>query len=464
MSNSTSVIIKFDFSAEQTVGQVTKAVGLVKARYLISVIDVLDLKANPRSSKTGPVTAAIEDSIENDPALFPFKTKGILLASSLYERLERGRIRISPENFDIEGILDGGHNTLAIGLHILKKAMEYAGLSLPKGDKNWDLFKELWHENRRLVDEYLEAVKNSPEADELDFYIPVELLIPRDTDDTACVESFKNNLLEICEARNNNAELNISAKANQKGYFDALKQLMADRNPGLCERIEWKTNDGGSVKVQDLIALLWIPLSLISPVKDENGRTIESVAANKIYSAKGSCLKQFEKLMASPDVTRQAGDDYKRELSNGEVASAFRIAVELPELYDYIYESFPALYNSADGKYGRITAVKKLNESRKDKKAPFSGKSIDVLTPEGYIMPLIYGLQALMVNKEENGARKITWRQPPIEFLRGNLDRIVKSYSGIIGMCDYDPQKVGKNLQSYEQALAAYKMAVAGIL
>ena len=32
MSNNTSVIIKFDFSAEQTVGQVTKAVGLVKAR------------------------------------------------------------------------------------------------------------------------------------------------------------------------------------------------------------------------------------------------------------------------------------------------------------------------------------------------------------------------------------------------------------------------------------------------
>ena len=168
--------------------------------------------------------------------------------------------------------------------------------------------------------------------------------------------------------------------------------------------------------------------------------------------------------MASPDVTRQAGDDYKHELSNDEVASAFRIAVELPEIYDYIYESFPALYNSADGKYGRITAVKKLNDSRKDKRSTFSGNSIDVLTPEGYIMPLIYGLQALMVSREENGARKITWRQPPIEFLRGNLEKIVKSYSGIIGMCDYDPQKVGKNLQSYEQALAAYKMAVAGIL
>lgn len=49
-----SVIIKFDFSVEQTVGQITKVTGFMKAKYLIPVIDILDLKANPRSSKTGP--------------------------------------------------------------------------------------------------------------------------------------------------------------------------------------------------------------------------------------------------------------------------------------------------------------------------------------------------------------------------------------------------------------------------
>ena len=48
--------------------------------------------------------------------------------------------------------------------------------------------------------------------------------------------------------------------------------------------------------------------------------------------------------------------------------------------------------------------------------------------------------------------------------LRNNLGKIVKSYSGIISMCDYDPQKVGKNAQSYEQALGSFKMAIAGIL
>ena len=39
-----SVIIKFDFSVEQTVGQITKVTGFMKAKYLIPVIDILDLK------------------------------------------------------------------------------------------------------------------------------------------------------------------------------------------------------------------------------------------------------------------------------------------------------------------------------------------------------------------------------------------------------------------------------------
>lgn len=463
-SQDKSVIIKFDFSVEQTVGQITKITGFMRAKYLIPVIDILDLQANPRSSKTGAVTDAIQESIENDADLFPFKTKGILLASSRYERLERNRIRISPDNIEVEGILDGGHNTLAVGLYILKKAMLYAEKSFPKGDKTWEAFKQLWNENRDVIEKYLEQLRKDPSTGNLSFYIPVELLVPRDADNYECVQTFKNDLLEICEARNNNVELTTSAKANQKGFFDTLKTLMEKRDPILCNRIEWKTNDGGDIKVQDLIALAWIPLTLITPVKDEAGRVIEPVAENKIYSGKGSCIKQFERLMSSPDVTDSTSIDYKRELKNTEVSSAFRIAVELPALYDYIYENFPALYNEADGKYGRITAVKKLNENHKKKKAPFSNKDIKMLSPDGYITPLVYGLQVLMENKEVNGHREIVWKQPPLDFLKENLDKIIKRYAGIISMCDYDPQKVGKNTQSYHQAMDGFKMALAGIL
>ena len=458
-----SVIIKFDFSAEQTVGEITKIVGLTEAKYLVSVIDLLDLEANPRSSRTGSVTDAIQESIENDPSVFPFKTKGILLASSKYERLERGRIKISPDNPEIEGILDGGHNTLAIGLYILRKSMEYKGVSFPRGAKTWDDFKTLWQDNRDVVDEYLENLRKDPSIGNLSFFVPVELLVPREVDNPNCIESFKNDLLEICAARNNNVQLQISAKANQLGYFDTLKNLMDVHNSTLSSRIEWKTNDGGDIKAQDIVALAWIPLNLITPVKDTNGRTVEPVLPQNIYRGKGGCLKQFEKLMSSPEVTRENSVDYKHELFNEEVRSAFRIAVEIPELFDYIYEVFPELYNAAGGSYGNITAVDKLNEKRKDKTTPFTDKEIKTVSPEGFIIPLVYGLQALMENRVVDGHNEILWKQSPMVFLHNNLKKIVKRYYGIIKTCDYDPQKVGKNSFSYEQALDAFKMAIAGI-
>lgn len=463
LNKNSSVIIKFDFSNEQTVGEITKIVGLTQAKYLVPVIDLLDLEANPRSSRTGAVTDAIQDSIEHDPDVFPFKTKGILLAASKYERLERGRIKITPDNPEIEGILDGGHNTLAIGLYILRKSMEYKGVSFPRGAKTWDDFKSLWQSNRDVVDEYLEALRKDPSIGNLSFFVPVELLVPREVDDTRCVDSFKNDLLEICAARNNNVQLQISAKANQLGYFDTLKTLMDAHNPILSNRIEWKTNDGGDVKAQDIVALAWISLNLITPVKDANGRTIDPVLPQNIYRGKGGCLKQFEKLMSSPEVTQENSVDYKHELINEEVRSAFKIAVELPELFDYIYQVFPDLYNAAGGSYGNISAVKKLNEKRKDKTTPFTSQEVETVSPEGFIVPLVYGLQALMENRVVNGHNEIHWKQPPMVFLHNNLKKIVKHYYGIINTCDYDPQKVGKNAFSYEQALVAFKMAIAGI-
>lgn len=461
MLNKKSVIIKFDFSTEQTVGEITKIVGLTKAKYLIPIIDILDLEANPRSSATGPVTAAIQESIENAPETFPFKTKGILLASSQYERLERGRVKITPDNLQIEGILDGGHNTLAIGLYILRAAQAFKGVPYSKGQKTWSNFKEEWEANRDLVDEYLEALRKDPSIGNLSFFVPIELLVPRQADDPLCVEAFRNDLLEICAARNNNVQLHISDKANQLGYFDTLKSLMDDHNPTLSSRIQWKSNEGGEIKAQDIIALAWVPLNLITPVKDSNGRTIEPVLAQNTYRGKGGCLKQFEKLMSSPDVTIETSADYKRELKNNEVCTAFKIAVELPELYDYIYEMFPRFYNAAGGSYGRITAVKTLNEKRKDKTTPFTEKEIETVSPDGFIMPLVYGLQALM---ENNGNNEIRWKQAPMVFLHNNLEKIVAHYAGIFSMCDYDPQKIGKNPQSYAQALAGFKMAIAGIL
>lgn len=464
------IIIRFEQVNKQTVGEITKIIGLVKAKFLVSIIDNLNLEANPRSSATGSVTEAIQETIRMAPELMPFKTKGILLASSEYEELERNRIKISPQNTEIEGILDGGHNTLAVGLYILDRSLSYVGKSMPKGKKTWREFKTLWADNRAEIDNYLEAARNNTDfsaSEQLDFYIPVELLVPRNKDDEICMGNFRNELFDICEARNNNVELQISAKANQKGYFEDLKTLMEKRNVAIASRVEWKTNDGGDIKAQDLIALAWIPLNLVENIKDVEGKKIDAIAANKLYSSKGSCLKHYEKFMSSPDVTMSQSEDYRAEIKNTEVISALEIAVQLPELYDFIYEKFPELYNTNGGSYGRITAVKKLNEKRKSINAPFTGRKIQTMSPDGFIIPLVYGLQALLERRiEMNGQAKICWKNniDPMTFLNDNLERIVDKYKEIFPVCDYDPQKVGKAPASYSQTLDAYKMAYAGLL
>lgn len=466
MTAKNSIIIKFEGSTEQTVGDITKIVGLVQARFFVSIIDSLNLEANPRSSKTGAVTDAIQETITNMPSLFPFMSKGVLLASSNYEKLERGRIKLIPNDPKIEGILDGGHNTLAIGLYILEQSLSYHGETLSSATKNWDAFKKIWEENRNFIESYLKDIQKGEAENNIEFLVPVELLVPRDINDSACVFSFTNSLLEVCEARNNNAELQLTAKAHQKGYFIDLQELMEANNPIIANRIEWKTNEGGEIKAQDVIALSWLALNLINPVCDGNNyqHYLEPIAPNKLYSAKGACLKQFEKLMSSPDVTSPAEDGYHVKLHNDEVRSAFKIAVDLPDLYDYIFENFPKYYNANGGHFLAITACKTLNEKRKLKITPFKGKKIDMITPDGFVMPLFYGLQALLDKRQVDGKTEIYWTQPPMPFLHDNFSKIVADYMGNLSLCDYDPQKVGKAPKVYDDAIKTYKMVKAGIL
>ena len=466
MNNRSSITIRFEHSNEQKLGKITKVVGLVRAKFIIDIIDYLDLDANPRNSKTGPVTDAIQDSIRTDSDLFPFKTKGILLAASSYERLERNRYKISIVNPDLEGILDGGHNTLAIGLYVLQEAFEYGNEPFPRGSKKWDEFKEIWNDKHYLVEDYREAIKGQDFADSpnpLGFYVPVELLIPSDPEDFDCVETFKANLLNINQARNNNVQLVLSAVANQKGYFEELKSIMEKHNKALYERIEWKTNAGGEVKVEDIIALTWIPLSLLEPVVDSDGKKVDPPAATKIYSGKSMALKSFERFMSSPQVTIDT-TDYRSELKNASVISAFEIAVQLPELYDDIYERLPELYNASDGKYGRITAVKALNERRRVKKTPYLGRDVKTLSPDGFVAPLVYGLYAIMQVEGSGKDARVVWKTDPKVFLDKHLPTIVARYKEVFSPWNYDPQKIGKAISSYNQVVDLYKMAYAGIL
>lgn len=86
------------------------------------------------------------------------------------------------------------------------------------------------------------------ESGPLDFLVPLEILVPADVEYKNVVSEFQVSLLEICAARNNNVELRLETKANQKGYYEELRKYLPK---SISARVEWKTNDGGDIPVRD---------------------------------------------------------------------------------------------------------------------------------------------------------------------------------------------------------------------
>ena len=84
----------------------------------------------------------------------------------------------------------------------------------------------------------------------------------------------------------------------------------------------------------------------------------------------------------------------------------------------------------------------------------FTDEQVEYSYPDGLIMPLVYGLKALMKPTADGG---VTWTQDPKKFLDNHLPQIVRKYRVILDAFKFDPQKVGKNEGSYELVLDAFK-------
>jgi len=440
--NPNELIIRFEHVDRQTEGPVTRLVGFARARNLLPLLDAADLEANPRTAKVGQITADIIESIQTTPELFPFKTKGILVASANCRELERRRYHMTFENPAIEGILDGGHNTLAVGLHILATAgVEAKDL---RKIKTWPDFKASWEANQEKV-KALKASATSGEGGPLDFLVPLEVLIPADADDDISLEAFTSSLFEIGAARNNNRQLADEAKANKKGLYDYLRQQVPS---DIAKRVEWKSNDGGEVKVRDIVALAWIPLSLADLPAGLN-----APRAADIYSGKGKCSTAYDTLMEHPEVSRQTGDG-TFELHNGIIASALKIAGDMPGLFDQLYAEFPGAYNRNQGSFGLLRAVTPADKLKTKPKTPYGNHNSAYRYPDGFIVPLAYGLRALITTDSDG---KLSWKTDPAQFISKHLDEIVRKYKVLIQAFSGDAQKIGKNEGSYTLAQDAFE-------
>lgn len=435
MITSYKTILRFEQAAEQSDGPITRITGFVPAKHFLGLYDDATLDANPRSAKAGSVTADIIDSVRESPEIFQFKTKGVLLGTSDFDELDRRRYELRFNNPTYEGVLDGGHNMLALGIHLLGHVMDERSA---RRIKLWSDLKDAWAEHGAAV----RAMR-----DEFHFKVPVELLVPSDPEDENVVAAFKLALVEICAARNNNAQLTSEAKANQRGFYEALRERMPE---AVAARVEWKSNewesdDSRPIKVRDIVALSWIPLSRLAEAgalpRDEGGRSIE-IPAYKLYAQKGEASKLFDRLMEHPRVSKRT-DGPRYELHHTGVGSAFEVTGKLPALYDQVFLGFGEAYNRSGGAFGRIKAVKVTKRGRVS--SPFLGREGDYGVPDGFVLPIVYGLRALMT--VDDG--RIRWATDPEAFLARHLQSLVGAFRMPMEMAGFDPQKIAKTENSY---------------
>lgn len=428
------------------VGRIT---GLIDAKNFSHLIDVMSINSNPRQPKESSVTNEILRTLERSPERFHFMSKGILVSASSCNILDRSRFRLSfDENeFAHPGILDGGHNTFAIAKYILQSVLsdpEYRSI------KNWESLIETWRQNKEDVKSLF-----TEESIGFGFFIPIEIIYPKNTEDDDLMNKWGDYHRDITHARNNNVQLTSSTQHNHQGYYDYLKDVLPE---DLKEKVEWKTNDGGAIKVADIVALSLVLLSKLDPAK-LSGVEIDPV---KIYNSKQYCIDTFQKVLDPHGYKK--GSTFV--LTDNVVKSALNLLPKLLEAHDRLYQIFPRIYNASGGAFGRIEGVRMfdveqaLTNRKKYSKKPFSTKYFEYdctySYADGFIVPLIIALREL-IERSPNGELK--WEFDPIEFIENSLNETIKMYSSIIKFSDYNPQKIGKDAGSYEIAKAVVTTA-----
>lgn len=462
-----SAIIKIENPSLRVLNNIRRITGFVKVRGLIDIITNLNLDANPRNAKKSPVTKDIIETIRETPELYPFKSKGILIGASECVELERNRYSLSFQNLKLEGILDGGHNTLAIALYLLEESILLSNNPKFIAEKQKELNRvKTWDEMKKFWGKMIRSVSNlkQKESDALDALVPVELLVP-DTDSEENIHDFLTSILLICAARNNNVQLRDETLANQDGVFDSLKEILERQIPDVYDKVSWKTNQLGDIDIRFLISLVWIPLGVALKHLDGKGTltSIKPLPGTTAYSSKSEAVKRYRELIKAKDISEKVtgGDKNTWVVRNSYIKSALEMVPTVLKVYDYVYENFQDAYNKNDGKFGRIEAVKNESKQRRNFITPFGRKNIEgpekMVPPAGYMMPVVYGLRELVKVDEES--ETLSWAVDPMKFFGeiSNLTKIVGSFMGNMRDVGFDPQRVGKGDSPYSQVANTVK-------
>lgn len=431
-----NLILKLDSTLSQQTSKegvrINRLNSSISPSNFIKLLKLADNKVNPRTAKINPITKSIHETLETSPDLFWYKSKGILLSTESCKFLDRNRIEISLGDEEHEGIMDGGHNTFAIGTYLIEKLFS-------DKIKTWNECKDYWDNHYdEIVSEY---EKQSEKLN--NFSIPIEIIYPNG--EIGSEDDFHTHIAEICAARNNNVQLTAAARGNKEGYYEYLKEKL---DPNF--KVIWKNGESGSIKAEDVIAMSVLPLIYLkeSNVLPPDTKTINRIS---LYSGKGKCVEFFNSILDHNDISNQV--DGKHILSDSYVQSALAMTEDIMRFFDRLYVKFPELYNTFSPGFGRISSVEKHESERP---TLFKTSKSKTVFPPGFIYPLLCGLTSLMEINADN--RKIQWKKKPstIDLTKLNLNQ----YVDLIKVVNYDAQKVGKSELFYRESQRIFESVI----
>jgi len=388
--------------------------------------------------------------------MLKFKSKGILVAASECHNLgERNRINLTFENQNFEGVLDGGHNMLACGLHILG----IIGISEEKrrSIKKWDQFESLWkdcfkEESFSYIDDKINSNIDNPELNAL---LPLEIVYPTESGHSV----FEQNIYYISDARNNNTALTLQTKSNHKGHYEIIKESLDEL---VNKKVMWKDNEEvqgkNPIKSQDVIALSLIPLIALQRI-GKLPESLDKINPVVLYSSKAKCVQIFDNLIDTitprndEDVEATAEQKYEALLANDLLVSAFSLLIDLPSLDDFIYTNFAKFYNKTGKRFANCPKVKKYNPKEKGanftnrkKITTYYNQESEYNFPIGFYTPIVASLHALM----KIDGDKLSWAvKDPKKFLQDNLSKVMEGYVEMMDDFNSDPQTIGKSSSIY---------------
>ncbi len=386
-------------------GKYHKIVGYFLVSELRKNQEILErwFNLNPRLQNLATdVSKAIKKSF-NDNDEFHLLNRGILFSAQDAE-FDDNHFTITFDNDEIHGNVDGGHT--------LKVIFELSDIEIKKS---------------------------------LNKYVYFEIITGINSKDFA---------IEIAEARNTSAAVDMKSIENLKGSFDELKHIIKDKN--FKDRISWKMFEKGEdsntkyIDVRDLIALMNVFNDKIYDPNHEADHPIQS------YSGKSVSLKKFILKYNDTNLRNKDIED-KKEIWDKIFDLWDEIEKDFHEFAKVTKKQFATKYTflkwSEIEKNG-ISKENKINTTtwnQMDIIATVNGKKGTFKIPGGLIYPVISGFRALV---SDDG---LTWDYDPITVWKEIGSNLVISVIDQLEKISKNPVVFAKTNSSWDSIYSKVK-------